>query len=144
MKRIRLAVDVNLDPVVGEFHTTESATKGIQAILSQRIPHYDPHVLQVDGIVPKRDESLNTGEFDDEFPDEHSHEPQDISLPGGDQGSGVFATDEEGRHYYLEIKVTSEGLILDVFDRHGEECFATVARTFDELVDFVFANDPLA
>ena len=78
-----------------------------------------------------------------EFPDEHSHEPFDLGLDDG-QGSGVFACDDEGRHYYLEVKTTDEGLILDVFDRYGEECLATFTRTFDELVDFTFANDPLA
>lgn len=82
-------------------------------------------------------------EFDNEFPDEHSHEPQELPMPEGDVGVGVFACDDEGRHYHLEIKVTSEGLIVDVFDRYGEECHATFARTFDELVDFTFANDPL-
>jgi hypothetical protein len=81
-------------------------------------------------------------EFDNEFPDEHSHHPQDLGGGPEYQGIGVFANDDEGRHYYLEVKLTDEGLIADVFDRYGEENLATYARTYDELVEFVFANDP--
>ena len=78
-------------------------------------------------------------EFENEFPDEHSHTPHEAD----DGVFGLHATDSEGRHYYLEVKVTDEGLILDVHDRYGEECLATFARTYDELVDFVFALDPM-
>lgn len=80
------------------------------------------------------------GEFDDEFPNEHSHEPE-FSMEDGSPRANVFAVDDEGRHYYLSVRITHEGLILDVWDRYGEECFATWARTFDELVDFVFDQD---
>lgn len=79
------------------------------------------------------------GEFDEEFPDEHSHAPQDIE-PGI---VGLHARDSEGRHYYLQIHTNDEGMVIDVYDRYGEECLATFARTYDELVDFVFANDPM-
>jgi hypothetical protein len=79
----------------------------------------------------------NTGDFDDEFPDEHSHEPVFT-----ESGAHVFAQDDEGRHYHLNIGIGDEGVVLDVYDRYGEECLATFARTYDELVDFVFANDP--
>lgn len=79
--------------------------------------------------------------YDDEFPDEHSHEPQPV--PAEPFSFVLHAQDSEGRHYYMSHKVTSEGVIIDVYDRYGEECLATFARTFDELVDFVFANDPM-
>jgi hypothetical protein len=82
------------------------------------------------------------GIHDDEFPDEHSHDPK-FELNDMGVEAGVFATDDEGRHYWLEVKTTSEGLIIDVWDRYGEEPLATFARTFDELVDFVFANNPV-
>jgi hypothetical protein len=85
------------------------------------------------------------GIHDDEFPDEHSHIPQNLGIEskGLHAHQGVFATDIEGRHYHLQVKLTDEGIIADVFDRYGEECLATFARTYDEMVDFVFANDPL-
>jgi hypothetical protein len=82
------------------------------------------------------------GIHDDEFPNEHSHDPE-FELEDEGTRTGVFATDDEGRHYWLEVKTTSEGLIIDVWDRYGEEPLATFARTFDELVDFVFANNPV-
>lgn len=78
-------------------------------------------------------------EFDEEFPDEHSHTPQDIE-PGI---VGLHAQDSEGRHYYLQIHTNDEGMVIDVYDRYGDECLATFARTYDELVDFVFATDPM-
>jgi len=82
------------------------------------------------------------GEFDEEFPDEHSHEPE-FSMEDGSPRANLHACDSEGRHYYLSAKLTHEGVIFDVWDRYGEECLATFARTYDELVDFVFALDPM-
>lgn len=80
----------------------------------------------------------DAGEFDDEFPNEHSHTPQDVE-PGI---VGLHAQDSEGRHYYLQIHTNDDGLVIDAYDRYGEEVFATFNKTYDELVDFVFANDP--
>lgn len=76
---------------------------------------------------------------EDEFPDEHSHEPKQTA----EGVHGVFVTDEEGRHYYLEHKLTSEGIMIDLQDRYGEQLLATWAKTWDELGDFVYANDPM-
>lgn len=144
---VRLLVSVHRDPVPGAFHTEQDVRDGIFRILSDRIGHYEPKVFLTGPtvvVVPTRDERENTGgEFDDEFPDEHSHEPQDLSRDG-EPRIGVYVTDDEGRHYYLEVKLTHEGLIADVYDRYGDENIATFARTYDELADFVVANDPLA
>lgn len=80
------------------------------------------------------------GEFANEFPDEHSHDPQIV-----DEGVyGLHVTDDEGRHYYLQIAVVDEGLVIDVFDRYGEQDLATFAKTYDELFEFVMSNDPLS
>lgn len=78
-------------------------------------------------------------EFEDEFPDEHSHTPQEI-----DEGLlGVFVTDDEGRHYLLQHRTTDEGIIIDIYDRYGKECQATFARTWDELANLVWSLDPM-
>lgn len=42
--RITLEVDVDLDPVPGNFHTPEQAERAIFGLLHMRIPHYDPTV----------------------------------------------------------------------------------------------------
>ena len=76
---------------------------------------------------------------DDEFPDPHDHLPLALS----NDTYGVFVTDDEGRHYWMEVKVTSEGVIVDVWDRYGEECLATWARTFDEIGGMAFRLDPM-
>ena len=41
-KRIKLVVEVDLDPVPGAFHTKEDACFRIQQLLMNAIPHYDP------------------------------------------------------------------------------------------------------
>ncbi len=41
-KRVKLIVEVDLDPVPGAFHTKESAVFYVQSILMRSIPHYDP------------------------------------------------------------------------------------------------------
>jgi len=81
------------------------------------------------------------GPHDDEFPDPHHHHPE-TTLEGGEARTNVFACDSEGRHYHLSVALTDEGVIFDVWDRHGEECLTTFARTWDELVDFLFAQQP--
>lgn len=43
-ERIKLEVYVDLDSIPGAFHTTESARDFVEAILKQRIPHYNPTV----------------------------------------------------------------------------------------------------
>lgn len=45
-ERIRIAIAVDLDPVPGDFHTVESAEKIVQTILLDRLPHYNPVVLE--------------------------------------------------------------------------------------------------
>jgi len=80
----------------------------------------------------------NEGEFDDEFPDEHSHVPQEVD----EDTLGLHFADEEGRHYYLQHKVTDEGVIVDVYDRYGEECQATWALTWEELGQWVQEEHP--
>src|SRR6478735_10634894 len=42
--RITLEIDVDLDPVPGNFHTAEQAERAIFGLLHMRIPHYDPTV----------------------------------------------------------------------------------------------------
>jgi len=42
--RITLEIDVDLDPVPGNFHTPEQAERAIFGLLHMRIPHYDPTV----------------------------------------------------------------------------------------------------
>lgn len=96
--------------------------------------------LPMEGEWVEADPDEAVTPYDDEFPDEHSHEPQPV--PGEPFSFGCFAQDDEGRHYWMSHKVTHEGVIIDVYDRYGEEVLASFARTFDELVDFVFANDP--
>lgn len=43
--RIPIMIEVDLDPVHGEFHTKESAEYNIQKILSDAIGHYNPKVV---------------------------------------------------------------------------------------------------
>ena len=42
--RITLEIDVDLDPLPGNFHTPEQAERAIFGLLHMRIPHYDPTV----------------------------------------------------------------------------------------------------
>lgn len=44
MARETFTVDVDLDPILGAFHTKEDAKRILQSILDQRIPHYKPIV----------------------------------------------------------------------------------------------------
>lgn len=80
------------------------------------------------------------GIHDNEFPDEHDHNIKYESEPGR---AGVFVTDDEGRHYWLSINVSREGLILDVYDRYGDQLIATSIATFDDLAEQVMDEDPL-
>lgn len=41
-QRIKLVLWVDLDPMPGTFHTPESAKESVEAILKDRIPHYNP------------------------------------------------------------------------------------------------------
>lgn len=43
--RIFVIVAVDRDPVPGAFHTEKSAKETIETILKDRIPHYNPTVL---------------------------------------------------------------------------------------------------
>lgn len=45
MPKIDLLVQVDLDPIPGAFHDEESARECLEAILRQRIPHYNPMVM---------------------------------------------------------------------------------------------------
>ena len=78
----------------------------------------------------------NKGEFDDEFPDEHSHTPQEVDA----NTLAMHFADEEGRHYYLQHRTTDEGVIVDVFDRYGEEVLATFAPTWSELGNIIMRD----
>lgn len=40
-----ISIAVDLDPIPGVFHTKEDAEKWVQAILLDRIAHYNPVVL---------------------------------------------------------------------------------------------------
>jgi hypothetical protein len=42
--RVKLEVEVDLDPFPGTFHTEESARATVEIILNQRINHYNPTV----------------------------------------------------------------------------------------------------
>lgn len=44
--RIKLTVEVDLDPVPGVFHTAESARECVQSLLENGIPFYNPTVLK--------------------------------------------------------------------------------------------------
>lgn len=80
---------------------------------------------------------FDTGEFDDEFPDEHSHVPQRVD----EDTVGLHFAESEGRHYYLQHKITDEGVIVDVYDRYGEELLGTFHKTWEELGEFVLSLD---
>lgn len=56
--RITLEVDVDLDPVPGNFHTPEQAERAIFGLLHMRIPHYDPTV-RVQDERPLEQEDLS-------------------------------------------------------------------------------------
>lgn len=53
--RITLEVDVDLDPVPGNFHTAEQAERAIFGLLHMRIPHYDPTVRIQDELAKPED-----------------------------------------------------------------------------------------
>lgn len=44
-RRVALVVFVDLDPVPGDFHTSESAVENVQEALNWSIGHYNPQVL---------------------------------------------------------------------------------------------------
>lgn len=51
---------------------------------------------------------------------------------------GLFYVDKEGNELedcFLEVKLTHEGLIMDLW--HGDECVATFGQTADELVQLL-------
>lgn len=78
---------------------------------------------------------------------EHSHEPEfEIEPNLGNALTRVIAADpneDEGEdHYFLHITHGHEGVVMDVYDIHGEEVLATLALTYGELVAHIFANDP--
>lgn len=43
-QRIKLNVEVDLDPIPGTFHTAGQAHESVLYILKERIPHYNPEV----------------------------------------------------------------------------------------------------
>lgn len=43
-KRVKLEVEIDLDPVPGEFHTDKSARDAIRIVLYHRFGHYNPTV----------------------------------------------------------------------------------------------------
>ena len=65
----------------------------------------------------------------DEFPDEHSHVPQQVD----DDTVGLQFTDDEGRHYYLEVTSDDVGVTAVVFDRYGEEKLGAYKISWQEL-----------
>ena len=42
------------------------------------------------------------------------------------------------------ISLVAARLVIDVFDRYGEQDLATFAKTYDELFEFVMSNDPVS
>lgn len=82
------------------------------------------------------------GIHDDEFPDEHDHKPE-FELQDGGVRAGVYVTDDEGRHYWLSIKMSGEGIVTDVYDRYGDQLIATSISTFDDVAERVMDEDPL-
>jgi len=101
-------------------------------------------IQSVDGVELEPADFLQelktaVGMGDEEFPDKHSHEPQVV--PGEPFSFSLHAQDSEGRHYYLNHKVTNEGVIIDVYDRYGREVLGTRARTYEELVDEILDDE---
>lgn len=47
-KRVKFEVEVDLDPVLGEFFTKENALGVVEYILLQRLPHYSPTVKLIE------------------------------------------------------------------------------------------------
>lgn len=43
-KRIKMVLEINLDPVPGVFHTKEDARDIVDRILKNQLGHYDPSV----------------------------------------------------------------------------------------------------
>lgn len=44
-RRVKLEVELDLDPVPGTFHDEESAREQVEAMLRRTVPHYNPTVL---------------------------------------------------------------------------------------------------
>lgn len=45
-ERIKIEILIDLDPVPGIFHTEESARQTVNALLLERVGHYNPIVLE--------------------------------------------------------------------------------------------------
>lgn len=52
VKRAAFLVYLNLDPVPGEMHTKESAESILQAVVNDRLSHYNPHVSLAPASIP--------------------------------------------------------------------------------------------
>jgi hypothetical protein len=48
--RIKIEVEVNLDPIPGWGHRPSDYVEHIQRLLDQTIPHYDPQVMYVSKV----------------------------------------------------------------------------------------------
>jgi hypothetical protein len=46
LTKIIIAIEVELDPIPGAFHTKQDAVRTVDAILNGRISHYNPRVLE--------------------------------------------------------------------------------------------------
>ena len=55
-KRIKLVVEVDLDPIPGGMYSRESARVAVQAILNDRIKHYNPTVNRDPDYDPNKED----------------------------------------------------------------------------------------
>jgi hypothetical protein len=85
-----------------------------------------------------------TPDDDEGFSDEHSHLAEDLGVESSHQlaRTGVFITLDQGRHYHLQHTVTREGVITEVYNRHGEAIIASLGHTWDQLGDAVMCQEP--
>lgn len=57
--RVRLLVEVDLDPMPGAMHTKQSAEESIFSVLYRSFPHYNPTVsLAPQELQPKSQEEI--------------------------------------------------------------------------------------
>lgn len=48
MAKVKLQVEVDLDPIPGAFHTKEQARRDVAIMLTMQIPHYNPVVTIIE------------------------------------------------------------------------------------------------
>lgn len=60
-ERIQIIVEVDIDPIPGWGNDPQDYVKMLEKSLSDRIPHYNPRVMLLDGIWINIDSKLVNG-----------------------------------------------------------------------------------